>query len=162
RTPDGAFHAVADRGEVTRLGEGLDGSGRLSDAAIERTVAAVAQMVDDARRDGAVAIAAVGTAGLRIAENRAAFVTALQERRGITVDVISGDEEARLAYVAATTTLPVGAGRLAVFDSGGGSSQFTFGRAGEPEARFSVDVGAAKYTDRFGLDGPVSPEVLAD
>ena len=162
RTPDGGFHAVSDRGEVTRLGEGLDASGRLSEAAIERTVAAVAGMVDDARRDGAVAIAAVGTAGLRIAENRDAFVAALRERRGITVEVISGDEEARLAYVAATTTLPVGTGRLAVFDSGGGSSQFTFGRVGVPEERFSVDVGAAKYTDRFGLDGSVSPEVLAD
>jgi exopolyphosphatase/guanosine-5'-triphosphate,3'-diphosphate pyrophosphatase len=162
RAPDASVHAVTDRSEVTRLGEGLDASGRLSDAAIERTVAAVAGMVDEARRDGALAIAAVGTAGLRIAENRDAFVDALREQRGVLVDVISGEEEARLAYLAATSSLPVGDGRLAVFDSGGGSSQFTFGRVGHPEERFSVDVGAAKYTDRFHLGGAVSAEVLAD
>jgi exopolyphosphatase/guanosine-5'-triphosphate,3'-diphosphate pyrophosphatase len=162
RTPDGSFHAVTDRSEVTRLGEGLDASGELSAVAIERTVAAVAAMVDEARRDGALAIAAVGTAGLRIAANRDVFIDGLRARSGVTVEVISGEEEARLAYLAATSTLPVGTGRLAVFDSGGGSSQFTFGRAGAPEERFSVDVGAAKYTERFGLDGPVSTEVLAD
>jgi exopolyphosphatase/guanosine-5'-triphosphate,3'-diphosphate pyrophosphatase len=162
RTPDRRLRALADRGEVTRLGEGLDASGRLSGAAIERTVAAVARMIDEARHDGAVEIAAVGTAGLRIAENRDAFVDALRERTGITVEVISGEEEARLAYVAATSTLPLGEGRLAVFDSGGGSSQFTFGRAGDPEERFSVDVGAAKYTERFGLDGSVPAEVVSD
>jgi exopolyphosphatase / guanosine-5'-triphosphate,3'-diphosphate pyrophosphatase len=162
RTPDGAFHAVTDRSEVTRLGEGLDASGQLSEPAIERTVAAVVQMVDDARRDGALDIAAVGTAGLRIAANRDAFMDAVREQRGISVEVISGEDEARLAYLAATSTLPVGTGRLVVFDSGGGSSQFTFGRAGEPEERFSVDVGAAKYTERFALDGAVSSDVLSD
>jgi exopolyphosphatase/guanosine-5'-triphosphate,3'-diphosphate pyrophosphatase len=160
--PDGAFHAVTDRSEVTRLGEGLDGTGRLSDAAIERTVAAVAGMVDDARREGALDIAAVGTAGLRIADNRDAFIDAVREQRGIVVEVIPGEEEARLAYLAATSTLPVGDGRLVVFDSGGGSSQFTFGRVGEPEERFSVNVGAAKYTDRFALDGAVASETLTD
>jgi exopolyphosphatase/guanosine-5'-triphosphate,3'-diphosphate pyrophosphatase len=162
RTADGSLHTIADRGEVTRLGEGLDKTGRLSEPAIERTVSAVDAMVDEARRDGALSIAAVGTAGLRIAANRDAVVDALRERRGIVVEVISGEEEARLAYLAATSTLPVGDGRLAVFDSGGGSSQFTFGLAGHPEERFSVEVGAAKYTDRFGLDGPVSSAVLGD
>jgi exopolyphosphatase/guanosine-5'-triphosphate,3'-diphosphate pyrophosphatase len=160
--PHSGFHAVADRSEVTRLGEGLDATGQLSDAAIERTVSAVAGMIDDARRDGALDIAAVGTAGLRIAPNRDAFIDAVRKQRGVVVEVIPGEEEARLAYLAATSTLPVGKGRLVVFDSGGGSSQFTFGRVGEPDERFSVNVGAAKYTDRFGLDRAVSSEVLAD
>jgi exopolyphosphatase/guanosine-5'-triphosphate,3'-diphosphate pyrophosphatase len=162
RTADRTLRAIVDRGEVTRLGEGLDASGQLAAPAIERTVAAVAHMVDEARREGALEIAAVGTAGLRIATNRDAFVDMLRDRTGITVQVVSGEEEARLAYVAATSTLPVGDGRLAVFDSGGGSSQFTFGRAGDPEVRFSVDVGAAKFTERFGLDGVVSAEVVSD
>jgi exopolyphosphatase / guanosine-5'-triphosphate,3'-diphosphate pyrophosphatase len=160
--PDGGFHAVTDRSEVTRLGEGLDASGRLSDAPIARTVAAVAGMVDEARRDGALDIDAVGTAGLRIAANRDSFIDAVREQRGIMVEVVSGEEEARLAYLAATSTLPVGDGRLVVFDSGGGSSQFTFGRVGAPEERFSVNVGAAKYTERFGLDRAVSSETVAD
>jgi exopolyphosphatase / guanosine-5'-triphosphate,3'-diphosphate pyrophosphatase len=56
----------------------------------------------------------------------------------------------------ATSGVPLG-GSLAVFDSGGGSSQFTFG-----EERFSVDVGAVRVTERFGLDGPVEPQTIAE
>ena len=51
-------------------------------------------------------------------------------------------------------------GSLAVFDSGGGSSQFTFGRAGHIDEQFSVDVGAARFTEQFGLDGPVDEHAL--
>jgi len=75
--------------------------------------------------------------------------------------VISGEEEARLAYLAATAELDVGTGALTVFDTGGGSTEFTFGRAGRVEERFSLDVGAAPVTDEFGLAGPVSEEQLA-
>ena len=74
------------------------------------------------------------------------------------IEVISGEEEARLAYLAATSELELGNGTLAVFDTGGGSTEFTFGRPGRVEERFSLDVGAAPLTDEFGLAGPVSEE----
>jgi exopolyphosphatase / guanosine-5'-triphosphate,3'-diphosphate pyrophosphatase len=147
---------VLDRAEVTRLGEGLDATGELGDEPIERTADAVAAMVAQARENGAQKIVAVGTAGLRSASNRARFLDAVRERCGIEVEVISGDEEARLAYLGATSGLRLH-GSLAVFDSGGGSSQFTFG-----DARFSVDVGAVRVTERFGLDRAVSVEGVAD
>ena len=54
-----------------------------------------------------------------------------------------------------------GAGRLAVFDTGGGSSQFTFGRAGRSDEQFSVNVGAARFTEQYGLDKAVTAETLA-
>jgi exopolyphosphatase/guanosine-5'-triphosphate,3'-diphosphate pyrophosphatase len=76
--------------------------------------------------------------------------------------VISGEEESRLAYLAVTSALDLGDGTLAVFDTGGGSSQFTFGRAREVEERFSVNVGAVRFTERFGLDGVVGENVVAD
>ena len=97
---------------------------------MERTVAAIAAMVDEAQRGGALAIAAVGTAGLRIASNSAAFVEAVEARCGVRIEVIPGEEEGRLAYLAATRSLGLAGGSLVVFDSGGGSSQFTFGRGG--------------------------------
>ena len=158
---DGSWSTVTDRAEVTRLGEGLDESGSLQPEPMERTVAAIADMAEEARRDGAEAIAAVGTAGLRIAKNSAEFLAAVRERCGVEIEVISGEEESRLAYLAATSSLRLGKGPLAVFDTGGGSSQFTFGRGMEVEERFSVNVGAARFTERFGLDGAVSEEVLA-
>ena len=147
---------VVDRAEVTRLGEGLHETGSLQPAPLQRTADAVVGMVEEARRDGAAEIAAVATAGMRLADNSAELVEAVRERCGVGIEVISGEEEARLAYVAATSELDVGRESLVVFDTGGGSTEFTFGRAGRVEERFSVDVGAAQYTERFGLDGVVS------
>ena len=162
RRADGAWLTIVDRADVTRLGEGLEESGRLNDAPIERTVEAVAAMADEARRSGAVEIAAVGTAGLRIAPNRAAFVDAVQARCGVEVEIIPGEEEARLAYLAVKSGLGLARGSLVVFDSGGGSSQFTFGHGEHVDERFSVDVGAVRFTERFGLDGVVAEDRLAE
>ena len=162
QSPEGRWRTVADRAEITRLGEGLDQTRRIGDAALERAVAAIKGMVEEARQQGVLAIVAVGTAGLRIAENRDDVLAAIEQRTGVHVDVISGEDEARLAYLAARSSLDLKSGSLVVFDTGGGSSQFTFGRGNDVEERFSVDVGAVRYTERFGLDGAVSAAVLRD
>ncbi len=78
----------------------------------------------------------------------------------MTIEVISGEEEARLAYRAAVAGLGIGGGSLVVFDTGGGSSQFTFGDGTRIDEQFSVQVGAVRLTEEFGLDGPVSEETV--
>jgi exopolyphosphatase / guanosine-5'-triphosphate,3'-diphosphate pyrophosphatase len=160
--PSGEWRTVVDRADVTRLGEGLSASGALGTEAMGRTADAITGMVADARREGAVAIAAVGTAGLRNASNSAALSDAVRERCGVGIEVISGEDEARLAYRAAVEGLDIRGGTLVVFDTGGGSSQFTFGTKEKVVERFSVDVGAVRFTERFGLDGPVSEDVLQE
>jgi exopolyphosphatase/guanosine-5'-triphosphate,3'-diphosphate pyrophosphatase len=162
RRKDGEWRTLVDRAEVTRLGEGLDRTGELNEEPVGRTVEAIADMAEEATREAAVSTVAAGTAGLRMAGNSDAFVEAVRERAGIEIEIISGDEEARLAYVAVTSELQLGDGSLVLFDTGGGSSQFTFGHGGEVEERFSVDVGAVRFTERFGLDGVVSAERLAE
>ena len=84
RDPDGSWRAVVDRAEMTRLGEDLQVDGAISDEPLERTVAAIADMVEEARRHGVRAIAAVGTAGLRMANNRDEVVATIlrPHRRG--------------------------------------------------------------------------------
>jgi exopolyphosphatase / guanosine-5'-triphosphate,3'-diphosphate pyrophosphatase len=161
RAADGAWRQLVDRAEVTRLGEGLDDSGRLQPAPMERTVDAIAAMADEARHRGAEAIAAVGTAGLRAAANSAEFVQAVQARCGIRVEVISGEEEARLAFLAATSGIERVNGSLVVFETGGGSTQFTFGQEERVEEQFSVPVGAVRFTEQFGLDGVVDDGTTA-
>jgi exopolyphosphatase/guanosine-5'-triphosphate,3'-diphosphate pyrophosphatase len=161
RGSDGSWQTIVDRAAVTRLGEGLQQSGRLGPEPMARTVEAIAGMVDEARLHQVGAIAAVGTAGLRIAENAAEFVEAVERRCGVRVEVISGEDEARLAYRAATTALPT-RGPSVVFDTGGGSSQFTFGQGDRVEERFSVEVGAVRFTEQFGLDDVVDPETVAE
>jgi exopolyphosphatase/guanosine-5'-triphosphate,3'-diphosphate pyrophosphatase len=161
RTADGAWRTITDRAEVTRLGEGLADSGRLGDEPIARTVAAIVAMIEEARRHDAGAIAAVGTAWMRMALNSAAVVNAVRQRTGVEIEVIDGQEEGRLAYLAAKSGLGPGSGSLVVFDTGGGSSQFTFGRGEDVVERFSANVGAVRFTERFGLDTSVDDGTVA-
>ena len=156
REQDGSWQTIAERAEVTRLGEGLADGGALGREPIERTAQAIAAMADEAREDGAVQIVAAGTAGMRMASNSNDLIDAVRERAGVEIEVIPGDEEARLAYTAVVAALPEKPASLVVFDTGGGSSQFTFA-----DEQFSVNVGAARFTERFGLDQPVSADVVA-
>jgi exopolyphosphatase/guanosine-5'-triphosphate,3'-diphosphate pyrophosphatase len=162
RDATGRWRTIVDRAEMTRLGENLQDQGAISAEPLERTLAAIAGMVEEARRHGVRATAAAGTAGLRMAENRDDVVAVIQSRTGITVEVIEGEEEGRLAYLAVRAELGVGDGSMAVFDTGGGSTQFTFGQGDHVDEHFSVNVGAVRYTERFGLAGAVTPEVLGD
>jgi exopolyphosphatase / guanosine-5'-triphosphate,3'-diphosphate pyrophosphatase len=160
--PDGKWRTVLDRAEVTRLGEGLDEAGRLGAEPIRRTADAISAMVGEARGQGVEGIAAVGTAGLRIAPNAAELIDAVEAETGLGIEVIPGEEEARLAYLAVRAGLRPLVGSLVVFDTGGGSSQFTFGHDEQVDERFSVNVGAARFTERYGLDRAVSERVLAE
>jgi len=162
RDAGGSMRKVVDRAEMTRLGEGLGEGGEIGPEAIERTASAIADMVGEAQQNGARAIAAVGTAGLRMARNCASVIATIRARTGVPIEVISGEEEGRLAYLAVKAGLGVPEGSLVVFDTGGGSSQFTFGQGSRVDERFSVDVGADRCTERFGLDNVVSPGVLND
>ena len=160
RRDDGSWHTIVDRAEITRLGEGLQESGEINSDAMERTVAAIAAMADEARRNNVAAIAAVGTMGMRTARNSQQFIDAVEQRSGVKIEIISGDEEGRLAYIAVKSGLGLGQGALAIFDTGGGSSQFTFGHGDIVQERFSVNVGAVRYTEKYGLSGIVPPEQL--
>jgi exopolyphosphatase/guanosine-5'-triphosphate,3'-diphosphate pyrophosphatase len=157
---DGSWQTVVDRADVTRVSEGVAETGRLDAEASERTIDAIAGMAAEARTDGAADIVAVATAGLRLASNRAEFTATVRERCDLEVEILSGDDEARLGYLAATSGLAPERGSLLVFDSGGGSTEFTFGEDGEVGDRFSLDVGAVGVTERFGLAGIVPEDAL--
>ena len=160
RGQGGGWSKVVDRAEITRLGEGLRETGRLSPEPMARTIQAISGMAEEAVRLRVAAIAAVGTAGLRMAANGSDFVASVAERCGVQIEVVSGEDEARLAYRAATAALDVPGPRV-VFDTGGGSSQFTFGDATRVDEQFSVEVGAVRFTEKYGLDGLVSRDGLA-
>lgn len=158
--PDGGWRRIVDRAEVTRLGERLGETGEIGREAMERTVAAIADMAAEARRENVSAIAAVGTMGLRTARNSESFLSEVERRSGVRIEVISGEEEGRLAYFAVKSGLRLADGTLVVFDTGGGSTQFTFGRGSVVDERFSLSVGAVRYTEQFGLAGVISAEQL--
>jgi exopolyphosphatase/guanosine-5'-triphosphate,3'-diphosphate pyrophosphatase len=153
RLDDGTWRTVVDRAEVTRLGEGLRETGAIAPAAIERTVAAIGGMAEEARRHGAAALVAVGTMGMRAASNSGDFIALVRERTGVAIEVIAGAEEGRLAYLAVKSGLGLGEGSLVIFDTGGGSTQFTIGHGTRVDEQFSLDIGAVRLTDQYGLGG---------
>ena len=157
---DGTWTTVADRADVSRLGEGIHETGAIAPAAMERTAQAIAGMTAEAARRGVDGVTAVGTMGLRTATNSQAFLDLVKERCGVAIEVISGDEECRLAYLAVRSASGLADGTLVVFDTGGGSSQFTFGEGTRVDRQFSVNVGAVRYTEQFHLDQAVSADVL--
>jgi exopolyphosphatase / guanosine-5'-triphosphate,3'-diphosphate pyrophosphatase len=157
---DNVWQTTVDRAAVTRLGEGFDETGQLGDEPIKRTIAAIADMAEDALRNDVESVSAVGTAVLRVAPNRSMLLDPVRERTGISIEVIDAEEEARLAYLAARSSLGIGSGSLVVFDTGGGSSQFSFDGNGRIDERFSVNVGAVAITERYALSGRVTEDRL--
>lgn len=155
---------VDRRTEIVRLGEGVDRTGRLSERALTRTMAALetyAQRIEDL---GATSVRMVATSATRDAINRADFVAGVQSRLGVPPEVISGDEEARLSFAGATYDLPDDVARPAlVVDIGGGSTEFVLGGGPDgPAAGWSVDVGCVRLTERhFATDPPTPAAVTA-
>jgi exopolyphosphatase/guanosine-5'-triphosphate,3'-diphosphate pyrophosphatase len=119
-------------------------------------------MVGQARGLDATAIVALGTAGLRTASNAGPVIARIAARTGIRIEVVGGEEESRLAFLGVMPDLDVRDGSLVVFDTGGGSTQFTFGHADRVDERFSLPVGAVRFTERFGLDQAVTAERLRE
>ena len=161
RSADGSWAQFVDRSEVTRLGQGLAASDRLDPEAIWRTTDAIAEMVDEARSHGVDQVVAAGTAWMRAADNADELVAAVRERSGVEIEMIDGEEEARLSYLAAIAGLGPVDGSLVVFETGGGSTQFTFGHGDRIDDRFSVDVGAVRVTEHFGLANAVDDQRIA-
>lgn len=155
---------LAERAEITRLGRGVDRTHRLLPEAIEDTVAVLSLYAKEARAKGASQIACVATSAVRDAANGPEFFSAARSKTGLLVEVISGDEEARLVYLTAFRDFqsppPSPERPLAVLDVGGGSTEFVVGEGPLPRARVSLQVGAVRLTERHVHTDPISPAEL--
>ncbi|WP_373487724.1 Ppx/GppA phosphatase family protein, partial [Blastomonas sp.] len=121
-TADG-FFVVDAFSRVVRLGEGLGQSGRLSDAAMDRAVAALSICADKLRRRHVALARSVATEACRKASNGAAFIERVYRETGIVLDIITAEEEARLAVLGCHILLEPGNGPALIFDIGGGSTE---------------------------------------
>jgi exopolyphosphatase/guanosine-5'-triphosphate,3'-diphosphate pyrophosphatase len=152
------------RMEIVRLGEGVDRTGRLSDAALERTFAACDTYAEVIRELGAERVRFVATSASRDAENRVVFVDGVRARLGVEPEVVPGSEEAALSFAGATRELQgtdEHAAPYLVVDIGGGSTEFVVGTSG-PDAALSVDVGCVRMTERhLTADPPTAEQVAA-
>jgi exopolyphosphatase/guanosine-5'-triphosphate,3'-diphosphate pyrophosphatase len=152
---------VLERAEVTRLGRGVDATGRLEPAAIRDTVATLADYARAARELGAEVVACVATSAARDAANGAEFFDAARAEAGLAPEVITGDEEARLVWTSAWRDFGRAGEPLAVLDVGGGSTELSFGEGPSPRGRASLQVGAVRLTERHVRADPPSADEVA-
>ncbi|WP_326964634.1 Ppx/GppA phosphatase family protein [Arthrobacter sp. PL16] len=155
---DGVLTDVVRLMRVVRLGEGVDATGRLSEAALGRTFAAAEEYAALIEQHGAPPVRFVATSASRDAENRKVFVDGIRARLGVEPEVVSGDEEARLSFDGAVSVLATADDEtVLVIDLGGGSTEFVAGTTEGLIAARSTDMGCVRYTERFLQDDPPSP-----
>ncbi|MGH3761966.1 exopolyphosphatase [Actinophytocola sp.] len=167
-TSDGTAHLrdVHREMRIVRLGEGVDATGRLGEAALGRTRTALADYTAICRRKGVERVRMVATSATRDASNRDEFFAMTRAVLGVEAEVISGDEEARLSFTGAVGDLDPEDGPFVVTDIGGGSTEVVVGgwdgkRADIIGAR-SVDIGCVRITERcLRSDPPTADETAA-
>jgi exopolyphosphatase / guanosine-5'-triphosphate,3'-diphosphate pyrophosphatase len=160
---NGAVTALEQRTEVPRLGEGVDRNGRLSDEAIARVHETLGGYREVIERLGARRVVGVATSAVRDAENGEEFRQELAERFGIDASIISGEEEARLTFLGATSGRAERDDETMVLDIGGGSTEFVLGRPGsEPSFHVSATLGSVRHTERHLQSDPPKPDEIAE
>jgi exopolyphosphatase/guanosine-5'-triphosphate,3'-diphosphate pyrophosphatase len=158
---DGRVTPIERRSTVTRLGRGVDLTGRLAAEAIEAACGAVGPYLGKLRELGAEAVDAIATSAVRDADNGSAFVAELRERFALSARVLDGEEEARLTYLGATSETAPEVPTL-VIDIGGGSTEMIIGEGREIEFHTSLQAGVVRHTERHLVSDPPTPVELED
>jgi exopolyphosphatase/guanosine-5'-triphosphate,3'-diphosphate pyrophosphatase len=144
---------------ITRLGQGVDATGELSEEAMGRTVAVLAGYGEAIRAWEVDAVRVIATSATRDAANRDVFLRRATLALGVTPEVVTGAEEAELSFRGATMGQPSDVPVLVV-DVGGGSTEFVQG-TGELEYVISVDLGSVRLTERHLGAQPADPDDVA-
>ncbi|MDE5721655.1 MAG: hypothetical protein K2I30_02805 [Clostridia bacterium] len=133
--------------QTTRLGEGVSATGKLSADAAERTAQAVLSYYNEAQKDGADKIYIFATAAVRSAQNRLLFLDRVKELCGAEVEIMSGDEEAKIGVLGALKNSDGG-----IIDVGGASTEVSIQKDGKYVYSKSVNVGAVSLFEAAGRD----------
>ncbi|MFN2098892.1 Ppx/GppA phosphatase family protein [Altererythrobacter sp. MF3-039] len=161
--PSGENFTVIDAfSRVVRLGEGLAQSGRLSDQSMDRALAALTVCAEKLRRRNVRLARSVATEACRRATNGAEFIERVKNETGIALDIISAQEEARLAVLGCHILLESGEGPAVIFDIGGGSTELVLIEPGGPVPRIldwqSVPYGVVSLSDTVPRMGPTQED----
>lgn len=145
----GKLTVISDKKKTTKLGESLISTGKLSDIAIHRTLATVAEFAISGRN---TFIALLGTEALRIANNASDFALAIKEKTGHNLIILSGPKEAELSFLGTTYKLGDIARNITHIDVGGGSTEITYAIDGKIKSAVSIPIGALKLRDMVQSD----------
>ena len=157
----GEGHTTVERlMRITRLGAGVDASGRLDPEAIERTLAVLREYREVMDRHGVDRVRVAATSAARDAANRDELFDAAEHILGARPELLDGVEEGRLSFLGATSELDPADGPFLVCDIGGGSTEFSYGTT-EAEASLSTDMGCVRITEAWLHSDPPSAVELS-
>ena len=153
---DGALEVLSREKAMVRLGSETLRTGKLSAEAIEAGASTIEHLVKLAESSGAQVVRAVATCAVRESSNAEEFVAAVAKRTGVRVEVISGEEEARLINLGLRSEFPPTQDPLFVVDIGGGSTELVISDGSRVLFTESVPVGVVRLADRFSRADPPS------
>ncbi len=151
----GTLKTLLDRETIVRLGEGVQKNGILSDAAMERGMQTLKEYLRQCDAMGVRKVFAIGTSALREARNAVSFLQRVNETFGLNIEVISGEEEARLSFLSVAEDLNDQERTLLVVDVGGGSTEIIVGKGKTLLHWVSLPIGIVRLTEKFLLSDPV-------
>ena len=155
RLEDGILKPLFEKETIVRLGEGLQKYGVLSKEAMERGLQTLAKYLEQCQIMKVQKTFAVGTSALREAKNSKDFLKMVKEKLDLSIEVISGEEEAYLSFLAVAKDLKESEESILVVDVGGGSTEFILGKSGEITQSVSLPLGSVRFTEEFLLSDPV-------
>ena len=143
---------------IVRLGEGIQKNGVLSQEAMKRGFQTLTQYLERCQKMGVQKIFAVGTSALREAKNSDHFLRMIQEKLDLSIEIISGEEEAQLSFLAVARDLKELKKSILVIDVGGGSTEFILGRGDQIIEWASLPLGIVHLTEWYLVSDPVKKE----
>jgi exopolyphosphatase/guanosine-5'-triphosphate,3'-diphosphate pyrophosphatase len=158
---DTGLQDISRQMEIVRLGEGVDRTGRLSEAALRRTLDALRRYEQQIAAAGVRGVRMAATSATRDAQNREEFVTGVREILGVDPEVITGQQEAALSFAGATREIRHLPTPHLVVDIGGGSTEFVLGDESGVLASCSVDIGCVRITERHLHDDPPTSQQIS-
>ena len=156
--PNDAYRLVYQDKQLVRLSEGMQAAGRLTEAAMARTLAAMQNFSHTAELLGVEKMLAVATAAMRSADNGILFRDEIESKTDILLTIINGREEARLGYLGVINTLPYE--DFVLFDLGGASTEVSLVRNRLLKETMSLPLGSLTLTEKFGTQDEVSSKAL--
>lgn len=161
RGPSESLRVIDSFSRIVRLGEDVGETGELSEAAMERTMAALMQCRKKLERHPGAHARFVATEACRRAGNAKAFLKRVKEETGLSIEIISGEEEAKLAFIGCSSLLSTKKPRALVFDIGGGSTEFLWVKVPKTlpphgmnvdavQSWLSLPLGVMNLSERFG------------
>jgi exopolyphosphatase/guanosine-5'-triphosphate,3'-diphosphate pyrophosphatase len=155
---EGALKPLLEKETIVRLGEGVQKNGILLEEAMERGSQTLDQYLKECQKMGVQRIFAAGTSALREARNSDHFLERVEEKLNLSIEIISGEEEAQLSFLAVTRDLKEPRKPILVIDVGGGSTEFILGRGDRITQWVSLPLGSVRFTEQFLLSDPVHEE----